>query len=259
VTFDLLRSEWTKLRSLRSTTWTLLASIVCGIAMAGLAASVFVDQYEQLDAVDRIQVAADPVGFVLRAAAGASGIAVCVLGIMMIAGEHATGMISATLLTVPRRTPVLAAKAAVFGVVAFLTGVLTAVVGAATGATILSHRLQMTLDGEGLIRSVLGFGLYLGLVGLAALAVGALIRHVAGAIAIVLASLLALPAIMTALPGSVAATITGYLPTEAGMRVFSGQGWIPSALSPWAGLAALCAETVALLLAAAVLLNHRDV
>lgn len=258
MTADLLRAEWTKLRSLRSTVWSLLAAVGLALGITALATSVYTNGYDELDAADRAQMNADPIGLILQPAAGYGGIAVCVLGVMVIASEYSTGMIRATLLAVPRRTPVLAAKAAVFGAVVLIVGELTAFAAFLIGRTIVAPRVQVTLDDPAVLRAVAGFGLYLCVLGLVALAIGALIRHVAGAIATTLGVIVALPTLVSFLPGSAGEHIAAYLPSQAGSQLLSSGSWPTVGPSGWGGFGVMCAEAAVLLLAAWYLLKRRD-
>jgi ABC-2 type transport system permease protein len=110
----LLLAEWTKLRSLRSTIWSLAAMVALTLGITGLATALYMGQWDSLPPADRQHLLADPIGLILQPGASYGQIAVCVLGVMVIAGEYATGMIRTSLLAVPRRTPMLAAKATVF-------------------------------------------------------------------------------------------------------------------------------------------------
>src|SRR6476660_7344573 len=107
-------SEWTKLRSLRSTGFSLLAAVVFILGIAVLVPSVIVAHWPPPDA--RGAAGFDPTW---RSLAGIflAQLAVGVLGVLFITGEYATGMIRATLAAVPARLPVLWGKAAVFAAV----------------------------------------------------------------------------------------------------------------------------------------------
>jgi hypothetical protein len=120
---------------------------------------------------------------ILQPAVNFGGIGVCVLAVMAVAGEYSTGMIRASLLAMPQRLPMLAAKAVVLAVVVFAVGELAAVAAFGLGRTMVDPRVHLSLTDPALLRAIPGFGLYLCVLGLFALGIGALVRHVAGAIA----------------------------------------------------------------------------
>ncbi|MFF2325433.1 MULTISPECIES: ABC transporter permease subunit [unclassified Streptomyces] len=172
---DALASEWTKIRSVRSTMWTLGVMVVLLIGLGLLVATL-------------INVADTDIGTVPVLSFGFFGVllgSICVitLGVMTIASEYGTGMIRTTLTACPSRGRVLTAKAVVFFLLTFvITTVTTAVVGALQTAILGG---EASTGGEWL-RATVGVGLYVATLGLLSLAVGALIRHSAGAITIMI-------------------------------------------------------------------------
>jgi ABC-2 type transport system permease protein len=258
MTLDLVRAEWTKLRSLRSTAWSLLAVVAGTLAITALAASIYTNQYHQLDPTDQARLHVDAIGMILQPAVNFGGIGVCVLAVSAVAGEYSTGMIRASLLAAPRRLPVLVAKAVVLAVVVFVVGELTAVAAFGLGRTIVSSRVHLPLSDPALLRAIPGFGLYLCVLGLFAMGVAALVRHVAAAIALVLTVVLALPSLVALLPGSAGEHVSGYLPSLAGTQLLASDRWPAPGLSAWTGFAVLCGQTAMLLIAAGYLLRRRD-
>jgi ABC-2 type transport system permease protein len=118
--------------------------------------------------------------------------------------------------------------------------------------------VDVSLGAPGVTRSVIGAGLYLTVLGLLALAIGALIRHTAGAISTVIGVVLVLPILSGLLPGSWGMHINAYLPEQAGSLIFQTHRQASQLLSPWQGFGVLCLWTAALLTAAAYLLRRRD-
>ena len=110
-----LRSEWTKIRSVRSTIWALVALVVVTIGFTALFNGLTVSQWENATDTQRQMVMLDPTGQILGSGFQFSQLAICVLGVLIMTGEYSSGTIRATLLAVPRRTPVLVAKIAVTG------------------------------------------------------------------------------------------------------------------------------------------------
>ncbi len=172
---DALASEWTKIRSVRSTMWTLGVMIVLLLAIGVLSAVVV--SASDADISDTPVLSLGFFGVLLGT------ICVITLGVMTIASEYGTGMIRTTLTACPSRARVLSAKAIVFFLLTFvLTTVLTTVV-ALIQTSILDSAAP---SGDEWLRSTVGVGLYIATLGLLSLAVGALIRHSAGAITIMI-------------------------------------------------------------------------
>jgi hypothetical protein len=167
-------------------------------------------------------------------------------------------MIRATLAAVPQRLPVLWAKAGVFAVVTLVVMTAASLIAFAGGMAVLSsHHLQVSLTAPGAARAVLGAGLYLAVVGLLGVGLGALLRKTAGAIAAVVGLLLFLPLLSSLLGSWFKAHISPYLFSNAGaalLRVHQQAG----SLSPWTGFAVMCGYAVAALAAAALVLRRRD-
>ncbi|MGW1894762.1 ABC transporter permease [Streptomyces sp. NPDC002004] len=246
-----LRSEWIKLRTVRSTPITLLAAAA---AMVGLGMLVSHLRAGHLDAQEMAHFNGAEVSLGMYRLAQ---LAVGALGVLVFTGEYSTGMIRATLTAVPGRLPVLAAKAAVF------TGVVLASMTAACfaaffgGQAVLSpHHLDTRLSDPGVTRVVIGTALYLTIVGLLGVALGAIIRSSAGAIATLVGILLVLPGLGALLPADWARHITPYLPSNAGQAALCV---VPDpAMAPWAGLSLFAGYAAVLLGMAAVLLKSRD-
>jgi ABC-type transport system involved in multi-copper enzyme maturation permease subunit len=248
-----LVSEWIKLRSLRSTVYTLLAAIVMTVGLGMLFAGVTANRWAQLDPPERAQF--DPTGVSLRGVFLAQ-LAIGVLGVLLISGEYSTGMIRATLAAVPKRLPVLWAKAGLFSVVAAVL-MIAASFAAFLGGQALLGSHSTTLAAAGVARAVVGAGLYLTVVGLLGVGLGFIIRNTAGAIATLFGLLLVLPVLGAVLPSSWAKHIVPYLPSNAGQAVMSVHQ-APGDLAPWTGFAVFCGYAAAAIIAAAILLKRRD-
>jgi ABC-type transport system involved in multi-copper enzyme maturation permease subunit len=255
---NLMLAEWTKLRSLRSTMWSLGAMVVLTLGIGILATRIFAGNFDTLDPADKAHLLADPIGLILQPGATYAQIAVCVLGAMLMAGEYASGTIHAGLLAVPRRLPLLAAKAVVFAVVVFVLAELVAVPTFLVGQAALRPHVAVALGDPGIVRALAGLGLYLALTGLFALAIGALVRHVAGAVAAALGIVLVASGLAGLIPGSAGRHVEAWMPANAGQQILSS-GHDPGALlSPWQGIGVLGLEAAVLLVLAAWLLLRRD-
>jgi len=255
----LLRAEWTKIRSVRSTVWTLVIFVVVCIGFTALITWLTETHWYGPKAAPRdLRAIADPVGFILGTGIGLGQLAICVLGVLVITSEYSTGVIRASLLAVPRRIPVLAAKALVFAVLLIVVTEIVAFCSFFVGSAILHAHVQVSLSGSGVTRAVIGAGLYLTVLGLFALAIGGLIRHTAGGISIVIALVIVVPPLVSLIPGTIANHIHGYLPTVAGQLVAQTSQQSGDVLSGWQGFGVFCAWTAVLMAACGWLLVRRD-
>jgi ABC-type transport system involved in multi-copper enzyme maturation permease subunit len=254
----LMLSEWTKIRSVRSTVWALLLLVILDLGFTALFTGVTAGQWDRADASARATVRADPAGTILSSGVIFSQLTVCVLGVMVIASEYSTGMIRASLLAVPRRLPLLAAKAAVFTLLIFVLATAVSFGSFFVGASILHSKAPVALADPGVLRAVVGCGLYLAMLGLFALALGAIIRHTAAGITGVIGFVLVLAPLATLLPGSIGKHVHAYLPSEAGHLIGQTRQGPNDLLTPWQGYGVFAIWTAVLLVIAAVLLKRRD-
>jgi ABC-2 type transport system permease protein len=254
----LMLSEWTKLRSVRSTMWSLLLLAVLTLGFTALFTSLTVSNWSQNSRSDQLQIINDPVSLILGAGFQLSQLAICVLGVMVMASEYSTGMIRSSLLAVPKRIPMLVAKSVVFTALVFVVGELVAFASFFVGAPIVHSKAPVALGDPGVLRAVIGAGLYLAMLGLFALAVGAIVRHVAGAITGIIGFVLVLAPLAQLLPGSLGDHIHAYLPTEAGHLIAQARPGPNDLLTPWQGFGVFAIWTAVLLILAGYLLNRRD-
>ncbi len=252
-----MRSEWTKLRSLRSTVFSLLAAVLIVIALGILISTARSSHFDHRSLQDRLTF--DPTRTSLSGTYLAQ-LAIGVLGVLIMTGEYASGMNRATFAAVPRRLPVLWAKGAVYAVVALVLMIIAEFVAFLGGqAALSSHQLNTTLSAPGVLRAVIGAALYLTVVGLLGLALGTLLRNTAGAIATLFGILLVLPLLVHFLPSSWANSIDPYLPSGAGQAIFQVvSDPTEHSLAPWTGFGIFCAYAAAAMIAAAVMLRRRD-
>jgi hypothetical protein len=251
----IVRSEWTKLRSLRSSGYALLAAVAMLLGFGIIDCASILSNWATLTAKEKASF--DPLLASLRGIDGAQ-LAIGILGVLVITGEYTTGMIRSTFAAVPKRLPVLWAKATVFGAVSLALTVPAALIAFFASQSILDgQHVSIAFSHPGVPRAVIGAALYITALGLFAFGLGALIRNTAGAIAALVGTIFVLPALVNVLPPSLKGTIGPYLPTNAGEAITSIH---PAAhtLAPWTGFGVLCAYAAANLLAAALLLRRRD-
>ena len=231
-----LRSEWVKLWSLRSTWITQAISLLLLIAIGLVAAGHYSPQLASQQAGHHLISAGGNAVAIALAGMTLAQLATGVLGVLFAAGEYSTGMIRSTLAAVPRRLPVLWSKAAVLGVVILVLATAGAFVSFLVGEHFLAgQKIALTLSSAGVIRSLAGAGAYLAMVAILGVALGALLRSVAGGIAALIGGLMLLPVITDLLPASWADAISPYLPGNAGDAIFALTR-DSSTLSPGAGL-----------------------
>ena len=250
-----VRSEWLKMRTLRSS-WLTLALAVASVPGIGIAiAWSTANDWNHMR--PRQQRRFDPLGDPLSGF-NLAQLAVGVLGILLIAGEYSGGMIRATIAAVPKRLPVLWAKLGVFCTIILVTMVPTAVVTFFVSQHLLSARhLQIGWSTPTVPRIVIGVGLYLTVVAALAIGLGAIIRNVAGAIGAFVGVLLVLPVIASALPQTWGDRINKWLPSNAGQALMSVSS-DNTTLSPWRGFLVFAGYAAGSLVVAAVLLRRRD-
>ncbi|HSZ38688.1 MAG TPA: ABC transporter permease [Trebonia sp.] len=255
----LLRAEWTKIRSVRSTVWSLIAFVIVAIGFSALVAIVIANVWNKPgNHPNQVSLANDPTSVLFGTGFGFGQLALCVLGVIVITSEYTTGAIRSSLLAVPRRLPMLAAKVVVFGALELVVSAVTVFVVFFSTTAILHSHIDITLGQPGVLRATLGGIAYLVVLGLFAMAIGGLIRHTAGAIATVIGLVLVVPPLIGLIPGTIANHIHGYMPTVAGQLIGQTHQQAADVLSPWQGFGVFCAWTVILLAASALLLVRRD-
>ena len=252
----LLKSEWTKLRTVRSTMWTLGITVVVGIGISALACAETQAHWATMSPGNRASF--DPTSTSLTALLFCQ-LAVGVLGVLVMSAEYGTGTIRATFSAAPRRPLVLAAKVIVFGVVALVVAEIVAFASFLLGQALLTApATHASLSTPGALRAVVGTGLYLGVIGLFALGLATIIRHTAGAISAFVGILLVLPIIIEALPNSLQFDIRRFLPLQIGGVMMSVTSPNPHSFAPWTGFFVLCVYAAAVLVIGGVLLVRRD-
>ncbi|MCU1488910.1 MAG: putative transporter transrane protein [Acidimicrobiaceae bacterium] len=252
---DAIRSEWTKLSTVRSTAWTLLVTVVAAVGLGALVSWVQATHYANNGFIDRATF--DPTRVSLSGLLFAQ-LAVGVLGVLVMSAEYGTGTIRATLSAMPRRVEVLWAKALVFGSLILVVGEILSLAAFFLGQSILSSRApHATLGDPGALRAVLGAGCYLTALGLLALGLATVVRHTAGGISAFVGVLFVLPVISDALPSSVSVHVNKFLPADIGVSMLSTQP-TGTAFPPWGGFTLLCGYAAVALVVGTVLLRRRD-
>jgi ABC-2 type transport system permease protein len=229
-----LKSEFTKIRSVRSTYWNLLGMMVVTIGFGALAG---------------YGATRNPHGPGFDPTMHSLGglylgqLIIAALGVIVITSEYSTKMIGTSLTAMPRRGTFIAAKAIVFGVIALVTGLIASFAAFFVGQAIMSsHHINATLSQPGVLRAVVGGALFLTAVGLLGFGIGLLIRHTAGAISAAVALLFVASILVNLLPQNWQNHVDRLLPAIAGGYLWSvvPQQGPPATFGPWTGFAVLC-------------------
>jgi ABC-2 type transport system permease protein len=247
----ILNSEWIKFRTLRSSWITLLGSV---FTLFGLG---LLSGWNASRPTARLEPGSIQPSWMLDGRY-VSQLLIGTLGVLLVSGEYSTGMIRSTLAAVPRRLPVLLAKAVVFGGLVLVTMTAATVATYLGAVSFLSAADQTGLTEPGVLRAVLGTALYLALVGLLGGASSWILRNTAGAITTLIGVLVIVPVLVATLPWPWLKDIGRYLPANAGEAfVTSAPG--SDSLTPGTGLVVLLVWVVAAFVLAGVLLKRRDV
>jgi ABC-2 type transport system permease protein len=252
---DVLGSEWTKLRSVRSTFWALAVTVVVGIGLGAAISAAAAHGYAKSSVSGKLSW--DPTAYSLDGMIFGS-LAIAVLGVLCISSEYSSGMIRTSLIAVPKRGRVLAAKSLVFAVVTFVVGEATSFAAFFVGQALIGgHAPHAALGDPGVARAVVGMGLYLTVLAVLSVAAGTLLRHPAAAIACLMAVLFVLPLIAQALPDSWRNPVTEFWPTEAGGDL-TNVHQATHTLQPWPGFGVMCLFVAIVYAIAWTLLDRRD-
>ncbi len=252
-----LRSEWAKFWSLRSTWITLGLALVALTGFAAIAAFRYKAVINSGQPIDPDFVHATSVSLT-RFGINFGQLALGVLGVLFTAGEYTTGSIRSTLAAVPRRLPVLWSKVTVYGLTAWVIGTIGAwggfLIANAVDSGTAAH---VSLSDPGVVRSVLGAGLYLGVVGTIGAALGMILRSIAGGISVFIALLMIIPGLVLLLPTTWQSHVGPYLPSNAGAAIYTLHQ-SSELLTPGKGALVLAGWTVAAVAAAAWRLVRKD-
>ncbi len=273
-----VRSEWIKLRTLRSTVWSFAIIALLTVGFGLLLAATFDNSNSgtlDLDAQNSFAVSVATLGV------NFTQLVAAVLGVLIISGEYTTGMIRSTFAAVPTRLPAFFAKVLVLAVSTFVVGLVSIVATAFVTIPILSSKgIEANLLDGGVMRALLGGAGYLTLIAILAFGFGAILRSSAGGIASALGLILVIPPILSIVSALTNATwihnVSVFLPSDAGSQMFALGGGAafgggpPRAagatevssdlltLDATQGFLVLLAWVVVLLVAAAVLTRRRD-
>ncbi|MFD5628208.1 ABC transporter permease [Streptomyces sp. NPDC127072] len=251
---QVLQSEWTKIRSVASTIWTLGLAAVVTIALGILISLLSKNDFDNLSENDKLSF--DPT-FISFAGMSLGQLAMIVFGVLVVSNEYSTGMIRTSLAAVPQRGTFLFSKIAVATVLAFVVGIITSFVAFFLGQAMLgSHKAS--IGDPGVLRAVIGGGLYMTLIAVFSMGVATMLRSPMLSLGILMPFFFLISNIL----GNVSATkkIGQYLPDQAGSRIMQVVTPIDddTPYGPWGGLAIMVAWVALAVLGGYALLKRRD-
>jgi ABC-2 type transport system permease protein len=257
---QLMLAEWTKIRSVRSTLWTLILFVIITVGLTALITWVTEANWNGPHAAARDATALhDPTSIIFGVSNYLGQLTICVLGVLVITTEYSTGVIRASLLAVPKRLHMLAAKTVVFALLMAVVAEIVTFGSFFAGAAILHSRVHVSLSDFGVLRATVGAGLYLTVFGLFAMGIGVILRHTAGAISTAVCVAFVLPILTGLLPDDWFFNhLNAYLPEQAGSQVYLIHPPSPQLLSAWEGFGVLCIWAALMLGIGAYLLQRRD-
>ncbi|MFF9034974.1 ABC transporter permease [Streptomyces sp. NPDC014892] len=251
---QVVRSEWTKIRSVASTVWTLSLAGIVTIALGVLISLLSKNEFDSLSRDDRLSF--DPT-FISFAGMTLGQLAMIVFGVLVVSNEYSTGMIRTSLAAVPQRGTFLFSKIAVATALSFAVGLVTSFVTFFLGQAMLgSHRAE--IGDPGVLRAVFGGGLYMTLIAMFSMGVAAMLRSPMLSLGILMPFFFLISNIL----GNVAATekVGRYLPDQAGSKIMQVVTPVDddTPYGPWGGLGIMALWVAAALLGGYVSLKRRD-
>ncbi|MFV2117853.1 ABC transporter permease [Streptomyces sp. Act-28] len=251
-----LRSEWTKIRTVASTVWTLTSALVVTVAVGAGLSALTRARFEDLPEFERATF--DPTvisfsGMVL------GQLAMVVFGVLVVGTEYGSGMIRTSLAAVPRRAVFLFSKIAVAGLPALAVGLVTSFLSFFVGQALLGEH-RTSIGEDNVLRAVIGGGLYMGLIAILSMGVAAMLRSSTLSLGILVPFFFLVSQILSAVPG--AKEVARYFPDQAGSKIAqvvpNAMGQDPAPYGPWGGLGIMLLWVVAALVGGYVVLERRD-
>ena len=248
-----MRSEFTKIRSVRSTYWTLIALVVVTIGIGALASWGVAHHGQHGPDFDATRQSL--AGLLL------GQLVIAVLGALTVTSEYSTGMVRTSLTAMPRRGVVFAAKALVFALVAFVTSLVTCFGSFFLGQALMSSaHINTSLGQPHVLRAVIGGALFLTACGMLAFGLGMILRHTAGAITAAVGLLFVVAILVNFMPQSWQNDVNKWIPLDAGEQVWRASAASPAEhmFSAWTGFAVLAGYAVIAMIAGLILFRRRD-
>ncbi|MEV6393328.1 ABC transporter permease [Streptomyces sp. NPDC051907] len=255
-TSAVLQSEWTKIRTVSSTTWTLVSAFVVTVAMSAALCALMKATFDDLSRVE--QLTFDPTllsfsGMIL------GQLAMVVFGVLVVGTEYSSGMIRTSLAAVPQRATFIFSKMAVATVLALVVGMATSFLSFFLGQALLGEH-RTTLGADNVLRAVVGGGLYMGLIALFSMGVATMLRSSMLSLGILMPFFFLVSQILASVPK--AKTAAQYFPDQAGSKIMQvvpdAMGSDEAPYGPWGGLGIMLLWVVAALIGGYLVLKRRD-
>ncbi|CAL9531331.1 hypothetical protein SUDANB58_04052 [Streptomyces sp. enrichment culture] len=253
-TAQVVRSEWTKIRSVASTVWTLSLAAVVTIALGMLISALSRSEYGDMGPQDRLSF--DPT-FTSFAGMSLGQLAMIVFGVLVVANEYSSGMIRTSLAAVPQRGTFLFGKVAVASLLALVVGMATSFAAFFLGQAMLGD-LKASIGDPGVLRAVIGGGLYMTLIAMFSMGIAAMLRSPMLSLGILMPFFFLISSVL----GTVDVTQKAgqFLPDQAGSKIM--QVVLPAdddtPYGPWGGLGIMVLWVAAALIGGYVVLKRRD-
>ena len=252
---QVIRSEWTKIRSVASTVWTLSLAVVVTLALGMLISALSKNEFDNMSARDRTDF--DPT-FISFAGMSLGQLAMIVFGVLVVSNEYSTGMIRTSLAAVPRRGTFLFSKVAVATGLALVVGLATSFVAFFLGQAMLGGDLRASIGDPGVLRAVLGGGLYMTLIAMSSMGVAVMLRSPMLSLGILMPFFFLISNIL----GNVDATkkVGQFLPDQAGSKIMQVVTPVDddTPYGPWGGLGIMALWVLVVIAGGYALLKKRD-
>uniref|UniRef100_A0AAU2V2Z2 ABC transporter permease n=1 Tax=Streptomyces sp. NBC_00003 TaxID=2903608 RepID=A0AAU2V2Z2_9ACTN len=251
-----LKSEWTKIRTVSSTTWTLACALIVTVAISAALCALMKSQFDDLKPAEKLTF--DPT-FISFSGMILGQLAVVVFGVLVVGTEYSSGMIRSSLAAVPRRGTFLFAKLTVATLLALIVGMATSFLSFFLGQALLGpHRT--TIGEPNVLRAVVGAGLYMALIALFSMGVATMLRSSMLSLGILMPFFFLISQILSAVPG--AKNVARYFPDRAGSQIMQvvpdAMNSDPAPYGPWGGLGIMVLWVIAALAGGYLVLRKRD-
>ncbi|MFF5974457.1 ABC transporter permease [Streptomyces sp. NPDC012769] len=251
-----LQSEWTKIRTVSSTVWTLACALLVTVALSAALCALMSSEFDDLSAVERATF--DPT-FLSFSGMVLGQLAMVVFGVLVVGTEYSSGMIRTSLAAVPQRASFLFSKIAVAGALALVVGLATSFLSFFLGQALLGEH-RTTLGADNVLRAVIGGGLYMGLIAIFSMGVATMLRSSMLSLGILVPFFFLISQILSAVPK--AKEVARYFPDQAGSRIMQvvpdAMGSETAPYGPWGGLGIMLLWVAAALVGGCLVLKKRD-
>lgn len=247
-----IQSEWTKIRTVSSTVWTLALSLVVTAALGAVISAVLNSQFNDQPVSQRLTFDATNTSF---AGMELGQLAMVVFGVLVVGSEYTTGMVRTSLAAVPRRSTFMFSKIFVAGALALGVGLVTAFLSFFVGQALLGDH-STTLGAHNVLRAVVGAGVYMCLIAVFSMGITMMLRSSMLSLGILMPFFFLVSNILAAVPK--AKDVARYFPDQAGRKIMQVVPDNSAPYGPWTGLLIMALWVVAALVGGYLVLRERD-